>query len=88
MGCVEECGARLLHRGLELRGNRVLMWCEAEKGSGGSYACASHLKFRDNVADNRVWHVIGNMISVSQAENKVQPGYFHLIRTRVTENGN
>ncbi len=85
MGFVDDCGARLLHGGLQLRSNRVLMRCEAERD--WSKARDLHLKFGDNVADNRVRHVVSNMISVSQSENQEQPGYFHLITSNVTGNG-
>jgi hypothetical protein len=85
---VEVCGACLLHGGLQLRSNRVLMRCEAEKESGDSpKARGLHLKLRDNMADYGVRHVVGYVISVSQSENQVQPGYFDLIRSNVTGNG-
>jgi hypothetical protein len=84
---VEVCGACLLHGGLQLRSNRVLMRCEAEKESGAEKARDLHLKLRDNMADDGVRHVVGYVISVSQSENQVQPGYFDLIRSNVTGNG-
>jgi hypothetical protein len=85
---VEVCGACLLHGGLQLRSNRVLMRCEAESESGDSpKAHGLHLKLRDNVADYGVRHVVGNVISVGKSENQVQPRYFDLIRPKVTGNG-